>query len=179
MATGPFRASVTLALALVVAATALTAQAADVGPPPVLVKSYGPGFELPDRPSRLGDMASGDEITEYDLSYGCIVGGVAGTGLSVGAGGLNVINLIAGGIVPAATPVAATTSASASVTDARKGPVAIHPSSDTIGRDSIRGNVIRRRRQYLKMIARAEDRRTQRPISARRGHGARATGRTP
>ena len=30
MATGPFRASVTLALALVVAATALTAQAADV-----------------------------------------------------------------------------------------------------------------------------------------------------
>ena len=107
MATGPFRASVTLALALVVAATALTAQAADVGPPPVLVKSYGPGFELPDRPSRLGDMASGDEITEYDLSYGCIVGGVAGTGLSVGAGGLNVINLIAGGIVPAATPVAA------------------------------------------------------------------------
>ncbi|GEM_PF-1585203 len=107
MATGPFRAAVTLALALVAATMAWTADASEDLPPPVSVKSYGPGFELPDRPSRLGNMSYSDEITEYDLSYGCIIGGVTGTGLSVGAGGLNVINLIAGGIVPAATPVAA------------------------------------------------------------------------
>jgi hypothetical protein len=99
--------TISVAVALAVAASgalwagdaAAGLAAIDVAP----AKAYGPDFTLPNRPDLDADSA----ITEYDLSLGCIVGGVTGTGLSVGAGGLNVINLIAGGIVPASNPIAA------------------------------------------------------------------------
>lgn len=73
----------------------------------ILAKSYGPEFTLPRRPQLPDDQTSRPQVSEYDLSLGCIIGGVTGTTLSVGAGGLNVVNLIAGGLVPAASPVAA------------------------------------------------------------------------
>lgn len=70
-------------------------------------KSYGPSFSLPPDPGgQAADAASGRDVSEYDLSLGCIVGGSAGTALSMSAGGMNVVNLIAGGLVPATSPVA-------------------------------------------------------------------------
>lgn len=106
MGKGPLLATAGLAVALAAMPLAAQANGDDVAPSAALVKSYGPGFDLPNRPSQFGDPATEPGVTEYDLSYGCIIGGVTGTGLSVGVGGLNVINLIAGGIVPATNPVA-------------------------------------------------------------------------
>lgn len=69
-------------------------------------KAYGPDFSLPAPQPGHPDAAAGGGISEYDLSVGCIVGGTTGTALSISAGGMNVVNLIAGGLVPAASPVA-------------------------------------------------------------------------
>ena len=80
-----------------------SAAAATVAP----TKSYGPDFSLPNRRTEGAAPNTDTGVTEYDLSLGCIVGGVTGTGLSISAGGLNVINLIAGGLVTAANPTAA------------------------------------------------------------------------
>lgn len=68
-------------------------------------KAYGPEFALPTPQAGQPDAAGGG-VTEYDLSLGCILGGTTGTALSIGAGGMNVVNLIAGGLVPATSPVA-------------------------------------------------------------------------
>jgi hypothetical protein len=69
------------------------------------VKSYGPSFPMaepsPDSPA----AASGINDTEKQ-SIGCILGGTGGLAAAVGAGGGNVINLIAGGVVSAANPAA-------------------------------------------------------------------------
>lgn len=90
-----------------VAAEAASPGPADEAPAVVTLpaKAYGPDFSLPSpSPSLQQETAGG--ITEYDLSLGCIVGGTTGTALSLSAGGMNVVNLIAGGLVPASSPVA-------------------------------------------------------------------------
>ncbi|MEQ8396468.1 hypothetical protein [Thalassobaculum sp.] len=108
----PLRTGVVLAAVL---ATALLANSASADNLPqragavsaTPAKSYGPDFSLPKRRPDSTDPGAEYAVTEYDLSLGCIVGGVTGTGLSISAGGLNVINLIAGGLVQAASPAAA------------------------------------------------------------------------
>lgn len=69
-----------------------------------LIKSYGPSGS----PAvGNGNGNGGLEFGESELnSLGCIVGGATGMGAALAIGGLNISNLIAGGIVPAATPAA-------------------------------------------------------------------------
>ena len=90
----------------------VAAEAASPGPVPeatvattLPTKAYGPDFSLPS-PNPSQQQETSGSITEYDLSLGCIVGGTTGTALSLSAGGMNVVNLIAGGLVPASSPVA-------------------------------------------------------------------------
>lgn len=80
------------------------AAAADLGAPesPIrLAKSYGPsgGVSTNGTPAAPGELSD----SEYG-SLGCVLGGTVGTAAAVLIGGPNIINLIAGGIVPAATP---------------------------------------------------------------------------
>jgi hypothetical protein len=52
-----------------------------------------------------GGASANGELSESEFgSLGCIVGGTLGTAAAIAIGGPNIINLIAGGIVPAATP---------------------------------------------------------------------------
>lgn len=85
-----------------------TAAAGRAGAPADVLpaKVYGPNFSLPVPQPGMPDAAAGGSVTEFDLSLGCILGGTTGTALSVGAGGMNVVNLIAGGLVAASSPVA-------------------------------------------------------------------------
>jgi hypothetical protein len=69
------------------------------------VKSYGPTGS----PSNGNGSSSASELEFGDSeqgSLGCIVGGTLGTAGAALIGAENIINLIAGGIVPAANPVA-------------------------------------------------------------------------
>lgn len=91
----------------VIASVMLDAGTAVAGTMKAPAKAYGPDFSLPDRSPAPAVPSGAPVVTEYDLSLGCIVGGISGTGLSLAAGGINVVNLIAGGLVPAASPVAA------------------------------------------------------------------------
>lgn len=78
-------------------------QAASYAPTPVApsVSSYPvaiPGANLAGLDEGWSDSQLG--------SIGCLVGGTVGTAVSIAVGGPNVINLIAGGIVSAASPAA-------------------------------------------------------------------------
>lgn len=92
-----------IAAGLVAVAPAMAAAGSGAVP----AKSYGPSFSLPDPGGDAAQPTREAGATDYDLSLGCIVGGTTGTALSVAAGGMNVVNLIAGGLVPAASPIAA------------------------------------------------------------------------
>ena len=65
-------------------------------------KSYGPGFPMlaPDASSTEGWSDTAKQ------SMGCLVGGTAGTTAAMIAGGENLVNVIAGGIVAPANPIA-------------------------------------------------------------------------
>lgn len=70
------------------------------------VKSYGP--------SNSGPKANGDSASNGGLEFGeseqgalgCVVGGVVGTAGAIAIGGENIVNLIAGGLVPVANSAA-------------------------------------------------------------------------
>lgn len=69
----------------------------------LLAKSYGPGSQTPqpEAPSEAGGWSDGAK-----QSMGCLMGGTVGTTAALIAGGENLVNIIAGGIVPAGNPVA-------------------------------------------------------------------------
>lgn len=67
-----------------------------------LAKSYGPTGSP--NGSTAPAQTSGDWSESEYGSLGCIIGGTVGTVAAVAIGGPNIINLIAGGVVPAATP---------------------------------------------------------------------------
>ncbi len=69
------------------------------------VKSYGPSGS----PSSNGNGSSSGELEFGDSeqgSLGCILGGTLGTAGALLIGGENIINLIAGGLVPVSSPAA-------------------------------------------------------------------------
>ncbi len=66
-------------------------------------KSYGPGFPSLDDEAPKASEGWSDSVKQ---SMGCLVGGTTGTTLAMLAGGENLVNIIAGGIVPAANPLA-------------------------------------------------------------------------
>jgi len=69
-------------------------------------KSYGPSGS----PGGNGSSSSSSDTLEFGDSemgsMGCIVGGTAGTAISFLIGAENIINLIAGGLVPVSSPAA-------------------------------------------------------------------------
>ena len=68
-----------------------------------LVKSYGPSGP----PASGNGSSNGVEFGESEMtSLGCLVGGSVGMGAAVAIGAANISNLIAGGLVPAASPAA-------------------------------------------------------------------------
>jgi hypothetical protein len=70
-----------------------------------LVKPYAAGTAPFD--ARLEDDNGTVAFGESEInSLGCIVGGATGLGAALAIGGINVSNLIAGGLVPAANPAA-------------------------------------------------------------------------
>lgn len=70
-----------------------------------LVKSYGPSGAPAS--GKGGDGNGGLEFGESEInSLGCVVGGSVGMGAALAIGGINISNLIAGGLVPAASPAA-------------------------------------------------------------------------
>jgi hypothetical protein len=70
-----------------------------------LIKSYGPSGSPSGNGNGNGN--GGIEFGESEInSLGCLVGGSVGMGAALAIGGINISNLIAGGIVPAANPAA-------------------------------------------------------------------------
>ena len=66
-------------------------------------KSYGPGVQPPESEAPKAEEGWSDSVKQ---SMGCLIGGSTGTGLAILAGGENLVNIIAGGIVPAGNPLA-------------------------------------------------------------------------
>ncbi|MBM3549335.1 MAG: hypothetical protein FJX54_20555 [Alphaproteobacteria bacterium] len=84
------------------AATMSTEASSAVDQAIIFAKSYGPSFpSLEADASKMADEWS-DTVKQ---SIGCVVGGAAGTSAAILAGGENLVNIIAGGVVVPANPV--------------------------------------------------------------------------
>lgn len=68
----------------------------------VYAKSYGPPEPLPDDPASRPDGTMDDTVKQ---SIGCVLGGTVGTTIALAAGGENLVNIIAGGLVAPANPL--------------------------------------------------------------------------
>lgn len=68
----------------------------------LMAKSYGPGFPTLDADVTQDPEKWSDTVRQ---SMGCLVTGSAGTTAALFAGGENLVNVIAGGVVSAANPV--------------------------------------------------------------------------